>query len=810
MKKIILSVFLVYFFTSNISGVFALGSSLIDPREAMNDIFEDLGIEKDSVKDTAQTFNVSNFKKNPPQVSLVFSPKNPIPGEKITATAMPMYFMNDFKNLYFTWYLRNAECKKYEKESAYKEASKETRDRIKKICDLNEDEIVDIEDYKIKAAQIRVNSGYDKNGAIYSSQERRSKGLSADGDSYKAPTGGADQGGKKEYCFYHDVKTGKDKELPNCGHLFPSSYSMDASGNIRKDGGQMGKGLFDENDASKEHFWQSNPDDPDTAGVGTVDEATIIGLGATEFSWIYLADDEIGVVVEGISSDTVQEYDSSYKTMWALLKNKCETIPKEVSDFNKKCLMYNFISPSEETGINSKIDISLISSPSSPINDASPEGQAGDELSFIASVSNVSDQSYLNYQWEIFLAESMNPTDWGTALIKSKLPNASQTSGIGINTFKFNMNLKEDIIKNNKYIKARVTVTNPKSKKSTDRGTTETILPIISSSEYLKIYTASVSENLSNATINEKEICLKENSNGKTNALPESICNVYKNELIALKISDSSDFNDFSWKIDGKPIECVFPDICGTNNESYKNLSFFPILKEVGKNFTATLEAINKNNGEKISLSRYFSIVEPEIKIISADQNTSRGKLLGHFTDLDGKEYPDYDKDNFEALSNNKIKLRAVPSGGSSAKTTYLWYVNNELVDGTNYQIEDNVLILPGKNTDEFYDVSVVANYTQDVNTKKALNKYYEVNYNNFYEKQYSDSIRINMVDSFFGDLSSDVSQKPTTKKIFATVISGLPSYIAFLLKTIISVGLIVFIIKIIFSFTPKTKEYGD
>lgn len=805
MKKIILSVTLIFCLFLNTTTAYALGGLSLNPVEAMDDVLEDLGIEKSELKKSTSLINVYNQKKNAPQTSITFDPANPIPGEKITAAAMPMYFMNDFKNLYFTWYLRNAECKKYEKESTYKEAGKETKDRIRKICDLNEDEIIDIEDYKIKAARIRVNSGYDKNGAIYSSQERRNKGLSADGDSYKAPIGGDDQKGKKEYCFYHNVETGNDKELSDCGHLFPSSYSMDEKGNIRKDGGQMGKGLFDENDASKERFWQSNPDDPDTAGVGTVDEATIIGLGATSFSWTYMAGDEIGVAIEGVSVEPVQEQNSSYKTMWALSKNKCTKVDK-VEDFNK-CLLENLVSPSEETGINSKIDISLISSPSSPINDASPEGQAGDETSFIASVSNVSDQSYLNYQWEIFLAESMNPTDWGTAIIKSKLPNASQTSGIGINTFKFNMNLKEDVLKNNEYIKARVTVTNPKSKKSTDRGTAEIILPIISSSEYLKIYTASVSENLSNATINEKEICLKENSNGKTNALPESICNVYKNEIIALKISDSSDFTDFSWKIDGKPIECVFPDICGTDNESYKNLSFFPILKEVGKNFTITLEAINKNNGEKTSLSRYFSIVEPEIKIISADQNTSRGKLLGHFIDLDGKEYPDYDKANFEALSNNKIKLRAIPSGGSSSKTTYLWYVNNELVDGANYQIEDNVLILPGKNTDEFYDVSVVANYTQDVNTKKALNKYYEVNYNNFYEKQYSNSIRINMVDSFFGDLSSDISQKPTTKKIFATVISGLPSYIAFLLKTIISVGLIVFIIKIIFSFTPKIKE---
>ena len=99
----------------------ALAFSYPSPVQAMNQIMGDLGVNKSEIKKDVKIMNVANYKKQPPQVMLTFDPSNPAPAQKLTVAATPLYFMNDSKNLYYTWYLKPSGCTdKHDKNYDYK------------------------------------------------------------------------------------------------------------------------------------------------------------------------------------------------------------------------------------------------------------------------------------------------------------------------------------------------------------------------------------------------------------------------------------------------------------------------------------------------------------------------------------------------------------------------------------------------------------------------------------------------------------------------------------------------------------------
>ena len=53
---------------------------------------------------------------------------------------------------------------------------------------------------------------------------------------------------------------------------------------------------------NEEEFWHTNPDDPNTAGNGNVDEANVVGLGQNKFTWTYQASDQVGSAVRRAGS----------------------------------------------------------------------------------------------------------------------------------------------------------------------------------------------------------------------------------------------------------------------------------------------------------------------------------------------------------------------------------------------------------------------------------------------------------------------------------------------------------------------------
>ncbi|MFA6047411.1 MAG: hypothetical protein WCV59_01785 [Parcubacteria group bacterium] len=827
---------------------------------AMNDALNDLGVNKTELKYIIQTMNVQRRKKQQPQVSLNFNPSNPVPGQKVTAVATPMYFLNTDKDLYFTWYLKSDGCP--EKSSGLSDTQKDK-------CDLDDDGDIDINDYKIKAARIFANNDFEYKNENY--------GSDSDSDGYSAVWGGNDQKGKNNFCYIHDTESGDEYPITCDHHLFAEKSDT---------AHDTGDGSFGKDE---EKFWHTDPNDPDTADTGNGDEANVAGLGATSFSWVYEEGDEIGVVVEGISIEATQEADSSYKIMFATLNNSCdlnytdkypitETVSdtptvdtpdpgqttrvivttnevlneraafyaktttttttrtivtttadgtvisdtsssttaspvyknidssyypnnvKNVTDLDK-CLPENMIDPMQGGGTKEKMEVELSSSPEAPMNDSTTDGQDGDKVTINSSVLNANNDSYLNYSWQVYKSSEANPDDWGDPITKARLKESTQTSGIGIDSLNFRLNFSDT---DTFYLKVKLTVKENISSKSVREGHNYIVIPVTSATEKIKAYKTTIANNASGnpiVSMSSTELC--------GSGIDKSVCPVVKDQIIGLKVP--AGMSDFSWTINGEQFSystCFFE---GCDLSKQTNVAYFPILDEPGEQYTIGLTATDITSGKKVNLTRYFQVVEPEVKIATADETICKPVLLGYYTDYDGKKWPDNSKDDFEAIAGEKIKLTANFTGFIPEGENYGWIVDGVGINTSNaktygYEINsNNELVIPAKVAGETTTVGIAAKYFPNTLTKKALNAYWGVNYGGFYETEVGDSIDITSVDSFSG---SSVSKNTTGKnKIMASLFSSTPTYIAFLFRIVLTGALLLFFSGFILSFFPNIKE---
>ncbi len=937
MKKVFKNLFfftliIVNIFFINIPFIYAFDSfSLSNPVGVENSILGDLGVNKDELRYNIQNMNVARQKKNPPQVMLTFEPANPVPGQKVTVTATPIYFINDAKNLYFTWYLKNDKC------------TDKTLDgdnyKYNKDCDLNGDGKVNIEDYKIKAMRIIASNDFDYANNDYSKQTTSNNG-------YKASGGGDDQKGKTTHCYFHDNATGDEYEIDktNCG----SSQNGHLFAQPPKDGSYhaTGSGTFGIDD---ERFWRTNPNADDTAGTGNNDGANVAGLGEETFTFNYTQGDKIGVVVEGTSFEPTQYSDASYKTMWAFTKNTCnnlkanltskypisdsntvttadspiancttavtttttkdifgtqvnnfanirtyttvetkiscidpvtglateipsgyqaDTITRSstcqqsdtesgggsvtynnnvftcsgvidgtdsqasqgdisISDLNK-CLYENLITPSEGGGAKQKINVNISYSPQNPINDSSG-GSNGDQLIFNSTVSGAQNPDYLNYTWQVYKGDSIDTENW-TLLTKTEIPDATQMTGLGMNSFKFKLNFTEDIPK---FLKVRLSAKDSIAKGETQEGHTDTIVAVSSSTERIKIFPITITYPTSTSTDSptiklddgsaDNELCLSD-PGGTGKKIPAAVCYVTKNDILGIKIdnTDRNSYSDFLWTIDNVPLTCPASnfDGCISDAQANTNKIYLPILKNIGEQFTLGLSA-TKTTGEKLSLTRVFKVIDPTVKIVPMEKDgetiVCRGKLLGKYADLQGKVWDDRSDTDFNALTGHDIVLIPDILGVNFSQikdTNYQWIVDGNAITkdnvteygGYGLDTESGSLTLPPKNEGESYVIGFSLPYTQKVSKKRLLNQYWNVGYNDFYEKKLSSQIQIKMVS-----LSSELAKTdPTQKRILATISSGIPSYISFLFRMVISGFALIVIAKVLLYIFPKTKNYYE
>src|SRR6185369_8218837 len=152
-------------------------------------------IDLGSAQNQGESFNVAANKQPTPEVSLFFNPSDPKDGQKLSAKAFPMYFSSKESNMYYTWYLKHAGCDLDNSPSGAKRS----------LCDRNGDGRVTVEDWKVEAAQIISQNGFDTKTADY--------GDGNDSDGYKARFGGDNRVSAADYCYVNDPATGKDYEL---------------------------------------------------------------------------------------------------------------------------------------------------------------------------------------------------------------------------------------------------------------------------------------------------------------------------------------------------------------------------------------------------------------------------------------------------------------------------------------------------------------------------------------------------------------------------------------------------------------------
>jgi hypothetical protein len=149
-----------------------------------------------AIQQQAQSFNVADNKKPTPEVSLFFTPSDPKQGEKISAKAFPIYFTNSESDLYYTWTLKRAGC----------DLTNSPNAKTRALCDRDSDGRITVEDWKVEAASILVQNGFDKSTADYST--------SSDDDGYRARYGGDNKiNGPKNRCYMNDPKSGVNYEL---------------------------------------------------------------------------------------------------------------------------------------------------------------------------------------------------------------------------------------------------------------------------------------------------------------------------------------------------------------------------------------------------------------------------------------------------------------------------------------------------------------------------------------------------------------------------------------------------------------------
>lgn len=606
-----------------------------------------------------------------------------------------------------------------------------------------------------------------------------------------------------------------------CQHLFPQAPGH-ALGN-------------DDFGISEERFWQTDPQDPDTADTGYGDEANLVGLGQTEFTWNYEVGDKVGVAVEGVSMIPTKHDNRSYAIMWALPKNDCPIenassytktvrgydvrIPTTTTNINN-CLERNLVDP-REGGQTGKLDVSLSYAPQTVYNDASGDG-FGSILNVTSSVSNTgTPTNLLKYDWNVEVSRdgTFNPRGFSndpnrdatggwmdiTEYLRDKKL-ISFTAGNGVTELAIRLNLNESI--NNVSlaslfpgdagylrVKARVSEYIDVDQKSRE-SLAMIVIPVVSTDRYITASTISVGSDgrLSPGTrICEEEMNLDASSEDfNPLGLGRNVCLVSKNEIIALGASNSSGFSDFRWTVNNEPLVCTnsLSNTCSDAQSQVTN--FLPVTGDPGEGYSVTLNATNAQTGKKVSLSRYFQIIEPSVRIVSNDPAVAWQKYLGYHKGLDGYAYENTSATQYETFagSDATFTVEFFPSWIKD-RSQWQWSVNGVSFGDTNQEsISGSLTGNPG----DIYTLQVNGESEENTAIRKALRDYWGVSVFDSGRHALNTSIDVQLVQG------AQTATLDSPQAFFATVAKNAPKQIIFFAQMLLSLFTVIALMAIIFA----------
>lgn len=169
-------------------------------------------INTGAIQNAGENFNVSDGKKTVPEVSLFFSPSDPKEGQKITAKSFPIYFSNPPEQLYYTWFL-----KQRDRDDKYCDIDSSPSGTHQADCDDDKDGKISENDWKVRAARIIAQSGYDNGNASY---DPDTADADSDGFSATGRFGGSFETGKNDWCYLYDTAGGTIYEITRNGGSF--------------------------------------------------------------------------------------------------------------------------------------------------------------------------------------------------------------------------------------------------------------------------------------------------------------------------------------------------------------------------------------------------------------------------------------------------------------------------------------------------------------------------------------------------------------------------------------------------------------
>ena len=634
---------------------------------------------------------------------------------------------------------------------------------------------------------------------------------------------------------------GCTKPLPSiCTHLFPHVTN------------KKGENIFTTGDnkftGEEEKFWGTNPEDPDTSANGLSDEAKVAGVGQDKLSWIYNKGDEVGVAVEGLSSNTTKHADSSYMVMWALPKNtfsvdggssNCEiedkgSYTKTINDRDitirtaetdiDACLEENFVDPLKG-GQPGNLEVDLSSSPANPFNDSSSSsvGKNGSKVTIQSTIinSNNNDTKGIYYEWTVEGRSDDNfmKEDWKD--ITSGL-DIGITEGLNKDSISFSLNLAKDSpgykdvffdqtqgYITQGYIRVILNVEENFSSGVTKSGTGQKIIKVTTGNENkINLYRAKY-ENGSLSIDQSTEFCKpKEDKSSEHNT---TICAVASNEIVAAQLNseETTNLKNFSWSLNGEPIECTsdMSSLCGTTSQT--DTTFFPVMGKSGERYNLMVYANDvdpnakfgtKNEGSKTEITQEFQIIEPMVKLGPEGttnencENTTAGfqpQTLGHYIDVKNRGNP---------IAECSSKVFTGQPGGMTIQANFnpdfianyvkdiQWTVNGAAMDsdGDTLTIEDAV-------AGESYNISVSGTYTQEDDIKGVLIDKFNFSQFNLSQSKLSDSISIKI-----GEADTAAFGKSTN--IMASLISNLPIQMLFLFRVMLTIATVIFISGTVFA----------
>jgi len=861
-----------------------------------------------SIRDQGEGFNVAGNKALAPEVSLFFSPSDPKPGEKLSAKAFPIYFSNPEETLYYSWYLKRKGC------------DLENNVGSDNLCDVDEDGDITVEDWKIVAARILAQNGYDKADANYSTNTN-------DNDGYVAKYGGDNKTNVPNHCYIHDTESGTNYEFveslsdsnfgcadktavcvaeqisvaleeqggvqgfnpsgtgeyyisgyptcssdisscsigvlrcadslssiatftapagttcsiiseadanPYCFHFFPNS-----SGNT------PGNGSFG---TGEEDFWGTNPEDPSTADNGNKDEANIVGLGSSTFTWNYDSGDQVGVAVEGTSMIPTKHDDSSYMIMWAFPKKDCSArdLAEDIGSYAKgvlgytvyipaikvkdadldsplnKCIAYlnndgeevdkNLINPTEG-GQATKLEVGVTATPDNPVNDETSD-KGGDVVVVQASVNNAQHNvTDMLFDWKVEISKDINFND--KLDITAKLRSEGllgNTKGNALDTLRLKLDIPSSLGGGNNlsdylnssgsgYLRFKIAVVENFSGGAIRKGTSDVIVKFTSTGKKISAYKAETAlisgvrkATLSGATL----IC-------NDDALDRAACRVIKNEIIGLRI-DSSGLLNFHWTVNGAPFVCSKKVSGDCSDTQQNNVNFIPVAGSPGDTYTVTVTANDVNTGNALTLSRTFGVVTPAVTLESLDRNIVWPKLLGQYRDITGKVAAcpgglcnDYSTSMFEAFPDSTLGFRATFIPGFLGNISQReWMVDGEAVVESGSR---EISFTAGKPVGGIYNIALAAEVRQSDETRRALLDIWGISPFDSPEINFSATNQVQLQEP-------GLVQGPESgpRRYLAAIVSYIPASVMFTFRIFLSAVLALFALGLLYTFLEEQR----